>query len=412
MMGNTKSVRGNKTKKTKFIIHTIFLLIFLLIITLTYFFNRTFKSKINSLLGKLAGTVGEYFTSSAGELENKDKEAYLANYYISLEPAMAADKLYIIKKNDGKLYSEIIKLMNSTSSSKTEEIIKLVRSIENNSGSLSSIYNAVQNEKEGLMSYEASRLESQDLLVTISEIKERIEKDETFKEALPSIIINMSDDRITDILYYIEDSIEDKILYSLEDNKRLEIENKLLAKRTEKTKLKDLASLYEMKSVEAAAEEIGNTEQYDMDELGIIYTNLSVLKSAEILSKLDDDSFIEELYAAIRKEEELNGVKESITNHISKSMQFITEYNKKIDDLVTVYGKMNANKAAKIVEKMMANSDTVTALEIDSEPVFEISDSSIIIDVLSRMRNKTLSSIMNYIDTDKASTLTQMLVEP
>ena len=147
MMGNTKSVRGNKTKKTKFIIHTIFLLIFLLIITLTYFFNRTFKSKINSLLGKLPGTVGEYFTSSAGELENKDKEAYLANYYISLELAMAADKLYIIKKNDGKLYSEIIKLMNSTSSSKTEEIIKLVRSIENNSGSLSSIYNAVQNEK-------------------------------------------------------------------------------------------------------------------------------------------------------------------------------------------------------------------------------------------------------------------------
>ncbi len=54
---------------------------------------------------------------------------------------------------------------------------------------------------------------------------------------------------------------------------------------------------------------------------------------------MDDDGFIEELYTAIRKEEQLNGEEASITNDISKSMQFITEYNKKIDDLVRVYGK-------------------------------------------------------------------------
>ena len=84
-----------------------------------------------------------------------------------------------------------------------------------------------------------------------------------------------------------------------------------------------------------------------MEELGIIYKNFSILKSAEILSKIEEDSFVEELFGAIRKEEELNGEEESITNEISKSIQFITEYNKKIDDLVTVYNKMSPDKARK-----------------------------------------------------------------
>ncbi|HHV38139.1 MAG TPA: hypothetical protein GXX70_01445 [Tepidimicrobium sp.] len=302
--------------------------------------------------------------------------------------------------------------MNSISPSKTEEIIMLVREIENNSSSLSSIYTAIKGKEEGATSHEANRLEGQDLLITINEIEMRMERDRAFKEILPTIVASMNSNRLADILYYIDDSVGDKMLHSLEEAKRTEVENLLLEKRAENSRLTDLADLYEMKPVETAVDEIGSTQQYTIEELGVIYANLSVLKSAEILSQLEDDSFIEDLYASIRLEEELNRVEDSVTNHISKAMQFMTEYNKKLDSLVTVYGNMNPSKAAEIVENMMDNEDTVTALEIDSEPVFEISDSSIIVDVLSRMKNKTLSNIMNYMDTDKASSLTQMLVEP
>ena len=407
-MDNVENVKKGKPSRLKLIL----IIVPVLIVTIVYFNNKTFKNKVNNLLGGLPGTVGEHFSSSPAESDDNDKKTYLANHYISLEPAIAADKLYIIKKEDDKLYSEIIRLMNSNSTSKTEEIIKLVRNIESKKGSLSSIYDEVQEGKENLLTAEINRLENQDLLTTINEIEKRIETDEVFEESLPNIITMISQERAADILYYIDETIEDKVLYSLGDNKRADIEGKLLSKKVEQAKLADLASLYEVKPVEVAVEEIGNIEEYTIEELGLIYKNLSVLKSAEILSKLDDDGFIEELYTAIRKEEQLNGEEASITNDISKSMQFITEYNKKIDDLVRVYGKMNPDKAAKIVEKMMTNNNTITALEIDSEPVFEISDASIIIDVLSRMGNKTLSSIMNYISTDKASTLTQMLVRP
>lgn len=405
-------IDSTRAGRIKIILSIVFIIIFLSTMLLLYFFNRPFKAKMNLLLSRLPGPVGQFFESSFDKIEDKDKKNYLANHYISLDTPVAADKLYIIKRNNGKLYSEIIRIMNSISPSKTEEIIMLVRDIENNSGSLSAIYAAIKGKEEGTMSHEAAKLEGQDLLIAINEIEMRMERDKAFKEILPSIVASMNSNRLADILYYIDDSVEDKMLYSLEEAKRTEVENLLLAKRAEHSRLIDLADLYEMKPTEMAIDEIGNTQQYTIEELGIIYANLSVLKSAEILSHLEDDSFIEDLYASIRIEEELNRVEDSVTNHISKAMQFMTEYNKKLDDLVTIYGNMNASKAAEIVERMMDNDDTVTALEIDSEPVFEISDSSIIVDVLSRMKNKTLSNIMNYMDTDKASSLTQMLVEP
>ena len=356
--------------------------------------------------------MGAYFSSSPIGPGDEGKKQDLADYYISLEPSSAADKLYIMKKEDGKLYSEIIKLMNSKSSSKTEEIIKLVRNLELKKDLLTSIHDEIQNEKENFIVDEVARLENQELSTTINEIEDRMENDEGFKENLPMIINMMKEENVTNILYYIDEGVKNEILNTLDEKKRGNIESKLLAKKTEQNRLEDLASLYEVKPVEVALDEIGNTKDFTIEELGVIYKNLSVLKTAEILSKIDDDNFIEELFKSIRKEEELNGEKTSITTDISKSIQFITEYNKKIDDLVIVYEKMGADKAAKIVENMMGNNKTVTALEINSEPVFEISDATIITDVLSRMRNKTLSNIMNYMSTDKATTLTQMLARP
>ena len=314
----------------------------------------------------------------------------LAYYYMGLESAVVADKLYIIKKDDEKLYSEIIKIMNSISSSKTEEIIKMVRNLELRKDLLYSIYDEIQREKESFLMNEVSRLENQDLLITINEIKRRIGTDNEFIENLPTIINTMDDEKIVDILYYLDGNNRSQIQLALNDNKRPSIANKLLVKEEEKAKLENLAGLYEAKPVEIAVEEIGNLENYTIEELGIIYQNLSVLKSAEILSNVHEDEFIQELFNSIRREEQLNGVEESITDDIGKSIQFITEYNKKVDDLVSFYEKMAPNKVAKIVEKMMMNDDTVTDLKIESEPTFEISDASIITDVLSRMGNKLI----------------------
>ena len=105
-------------------------------------------------------------------------------------------------------------------------------------------------------------------------------------------------------------------------------------------------------------------------------------------------------------------VENSKTIDISEAIQFVSEYNRKIDELVIVYEKMSPDAIAKIVENMMDNTKTVTSLEIDSTSIYEISDSTIILDVLSRMKKPTVSKIINNMSTKKATQLTQLLAKP
>mgnify|MGYP000863228297 FL=1 len=404
--------QNNKRGKRKWVIILTAIVLPILILSLLYFNNMSFKLRVNNLLSRVPGGIGDRFKTLPTDFDSQEKKAFLADYYLSLEPADAADKLYIIKKDDEQLYSEIIRLMNSNSSSKTGEIITLVRSLESRKDLLSSIYDEVQAEKEKQFQGEVSRLESQDLTLTIHEIENRYEKEADFKERLPQILSQMNEDRVVNILFYIEDGLRGEILNKLDRDLKARLDNKLVSKNMERNNLISLASFYEAKPSDELLDEIGNSEKFSFEELGIIYKNLSILKSAEVLSQIEDDGFKEQLFTAIRREEELTGEESSVINDISRAVQFMTEYNSKIDDLVSTYNRMSPDRVARIVEKMMENEDTVTSLEINSEPLYEISDATIIVDVLSRMNNKTLSNIMDNMETDNASKLTQMLARP
>lgn len=302
--------------------------------------------------------------------------------------------------------------MNGMSPSKTSEILKLVRSIELRKDLLFSIYDEIQEEKQNQLKDEISRLEKNDILVSVNEIGKRVAEESGYLEKLPSIINFMNEDKASSILYYLDENIVDTVLSKLEDEKKSKLQNGMLIKEIEDEKWRDLASLYEAKPLDTAIEEIGNEKIYSMDKLGSIYMNLSVKKAAEILSNVEDDNFTEELFTAIRREEQLKKVENSKTIDISEAIQFVSEYNRKIDELVIVYEKMSPDAIAKIVENMMDNTKTVTSLEIDSTSIYEISDSTIILDVLSRMKKPTVSKIINNMSTKKATQLTQLLAKP
>ncbi|OZV12904.1 hypothetical protein CIW83_06740 [Tissierella sp. P1] len=137
-----------------------------------------------------------------------------------------------------------------------------------------------------------------------------------------------------------------------------------------------------------------------------------MLKSAELLSNIKDEKFIEDLFASIMREEKLTNSDTNITGDISKAMEFLNEYGNKVKDLVAIYEKMSPDKVAKIVEQMIKNNDTITSFELSSEEVYELSDSSIIIDVLSQMKNQTLSKVLDFMEPDKASQITRLLAKP
>ena len=112
------------------------------------------------------------------------------------------------------------------------------------------------------------------------------------------------------------------------------------------------------------------------------------------------------------REEELTKSDTSITGDISRAMEFLNEYGNKVKDLVAIYEKMSPDKVAKIVEQMIKNTSTITSIELNSEEIYELSDSIIIIDVLSKMKNQTLSKVLDFMEPDKASQVTRLLAKP
>lgn len=406
----TANVQNNKKRKTSKILIIVFVSLIAIpiaIIILVYNSNKNFKNSVNKLLWNMPGSIGEHFRNYPTEIEKSEKINYLSNYYISLDSNIAADKMYIIKKDDEELYTEIVRGMNSISVPKTEEIVIKVRNMELRKDLLFSIYDDAQKEEKESFLSEVTRFEKQDILTSLLEIEKRFSDREFLK-----IIDEVKVDKLGEVLYYVDADIRNYILDTFKPNKKMLIEGTIYEKTNEVKTLIDIAKVYETKPIDASVTAIGNTNNYSLNKLGIIYRNLSVLKSAELLSNIKDEKFIEELFAAIMREEELTKSDTSITGDISRAMEFLNEYGNKVKDLVAIYEKMSPDKVAKIVEQMIKNTSTITSIELNSEEIYELSDSIIIIDVLSKMKNQTLSKVLDFMEPDKASQVTRLLAKP
>ena len=399
--------KGNKKLKTIIIVILTLIVVPLTIMSLIYNNNKNFENRINTMLTRMPGVLGEHFKNYPTESEKNEKINYLASHYIKLDPSISADKIYIIKKDDEKLYFDLIRSMNSISTSKTEDIVLKIRNLELRKDLLFSAYDEAQEDERAQLLSEVSRLEKQDILTTVLEIEKRFSDRDFLK-----ILNEMKNDKIGEILYYTDFDIRGYIVDTFDNSKRTTIEGILYEKTNEENMLTDLAKLYETKPVETAIGAIGDTETYSIEKLGTIYKNLSVLKSAELLSNIKDEKFIEELFTAIMREEELTKSNTNITRDISQSMEFLNEYQTKIKDLVVIYEKMSPANVAKIVERMMDNTETITSFELSTEKFYELSDSVIIVDVLSKMKNPTLSKVFDFMEADKASKITQLLAKP
>ena len=355
----------------------------------------------------MPGSVGEHFRNYPTEVEKSEKIDYLSSYFINLDANTAADKMYIIKKDDEKLYIDILRGMNSISIPKTEEIVLKIRNMELRKDLLFSLYDDAQKEEKERFLSEVSRVEKQDIMTSLLETEKRFSDREFLK-----ILAEIKTDKLGEVLYYIDSDIRNYILDTFKEDKKMLVEAIIYEKTNEVNTLIDIAKVYETKPIDVAIDAIGNTNNYSLYKLGIIYKNLSVLKSAELLSNIKDEKFIEDLFASIMREEKLTNSDTNITGDISKAMEFLNEYGNKVKDLVAIYEKMSPDKVAKIVEQMIKNNDTITSFELSSEEVYELSDSSIIIDVLSQMKNQTLSKVLDFMEPDKASQITRLLAKP
>lgn len=297
--------------------------------------------------------------------------------------------------------------MNSISFTKTEEIINRIRNMELRKDLLFSVYEEVLKEEEEKFLSEVTRIENQDIILSIREIENNY-SDRDFLRVLEEVNI----DTLGEILYYVDSDLQDYILSSFNHSKKNAILSVINRKTKEIIDLEEIAKVYETKPIDVAIDILGNTDTYSMDELAIIFSNLSVLKSSEILSNVEDENFIQDLFSSIIRYEGLRNSELNITQNISKGIEFFNEYSEKINDLVMIYDKMSPERVAIIVESMIGNTNPIASLELEEENILEISDRDIIIDVLSKLRKQNQSRILDYMEPETASLLTRLLASP
>ncbi|QIB26193.1 hypothetical protein [Caloranaerobacter azorensis] len=302
--------------------------------------------------------------------------------------------------------------MNNKYPNKTVDIIKLVRERELRKDLLFSLYDEIQKEKQDSIKKEAERLQKMDNYLVLKEIKEKINGDTDEQDKIADVINNMDDKKVVEILYYLSDEEKNLILskISLIDKDKMYIlKSYLLEKEMKYEEFKDLAKIYAGKNSYDAFKILGNTERYSISDLAKIYINLPLEKAADILKYSRDKEFVDELFYNIRREELLTGSKENITVKLSQIIDYIKEYEEKLNDLVLVYEKMDPRDVANIIEKLIINDKELTALKIDSINYYTVSDSKLAIDILRRLKKTTVSEILKNLNDRKATEITRKL---
>ncbi|KGG80754.1 hypothetical protein Y919_04370 [Caloranaerobacter azorensis H53214] len=407
-----------KEKKSSNKIISIIIIIFLVltipigVLATIYYKVDSFRMLVNNHLKDAPGFVGEYFNSYPTEEEIEAKKTFLIEYFNEIDINNAADKLYIIKKDDNKLYNDIIRLMNNKYPNKTVDIIKLVRERELRKDLLFSLYDEIQKEKQDSIKKEAERLQKMDNYLVLKEIKEKINGDTDEQDKIADVINNMDDKKVVEILYYLSDEEKNLILSKIsliDKDKMYLLKSYLLEKEMKYEEFKDLAKIYAGKNSYDAFKILGNTERYSMSDLAKIYINLPLEKAADILKYSRDKEFVDELFYNIRREELLTGSKENITVKLSQIIDYIKEYEEKLNDLVLVYEKMDPRDVANIIEKLIINDKELTALKIDSINYYTVSDSKLAIDILRRLKKTTVSEILKNLNDRKATEITRKL---
>ncbi|WP_427338636.1 hypothetical protein [Caloranaerobacter sp. DY30410] len=403
--------RGNKIVSIVVIIF-LTLTIPIGVLATIYYKVDSFRTLVNNQLKDAPGFVGEYFSRYPTEEEIEAKKMFLIEYLNKIDINSAADKLYIIKKDDNKLYNEIIRLMNSKYPSKTVDMIKLIREMELRKDLLFSLYDEIQKEEQDNIKKEAERLQKMDSYLALKEIKEKINSSTNEQDKVAYIINNMDDKKVVEILYYLSDDEKKLILSklsSIDKDKMYILKSYLLEREMKYEEFRNLAKIYAGKNSYEAYKILGNTEKYSIGDLAKIYMNLPLKKAADILKYSEDKDFIEELFYNIRHEELLTGSKENITVKLSQIIDYIKEYEEKLNDLVLIYEKMDAKDVANIIEKLIVNDKKLTALEIDSISYYTVSDSKLAIDILRRLKKTTVSEVLKNLNDRKAAEITRKL---
>ncbi|HHY90641.1 MAG TPA: hypothetical protein GX503_03165 [Clostridiales bacterium] len=410
-----KEVQTLGKGKLLLIILAVFIVVPLTMLSLLYFTNENFQFITNRSLSKVPGVIGDYFSKFPTKEEREAQKKEVAQYLIGLDIESASDKLMLIQKEDGKLYSDLLKIMMQMDAAKTEQILERIREASIKKDVLLSTLEQIRKDQMENLEEKAKHYESLPLPDAVVEIQNQLMGGGTSYKDMARIIESMNEQIAAKILKNLDGELAVNLLSKFESaEKSREIEEMMQKLRSEEQKLVNIAQVYNEKKPEELVKEIGNTKKYKLAELSAIYRNMRVSQAAQVLAQVEDNDFISELFDQMKLDERLANGESRITDDLARAVKVYQDYNKKVNELVKIYSQMDAKQVGQVIATLFNSSNAVQRYTLNSGETVVITDQDLSIDILERLQPKKAGEILDTLEVQLASQISKRftLVSP
>ena len=380
--------------------------------TILYFTNSGVKTNIDAL----AKRVGIFQPKSESELQVDTRIKELSSYYLSLDIPRAADKLYALKQEDKKLYEELFSYMigeNSLKASKIRDEIKLKEAKED---TLQREYEAMQTAINAQRSTDSKHYASLGVRGAINAIEESLTYNMDFT-TMAKTLETMQPNFVAKLLHYMNPTYSTELELSLSKEfydtvkKEKEKYDEFLRKNT------SMSQVYNKMDAVLAAAKLEEPTEFNLDDLGLIFSKMDYFKAAEILNKFSDDKYVSQVLESIKNYEDLESTFEgSLSTVISDSLRVLEEYERDTTNLRKAYEKMQPADLADIVDTMTNQNPSYKEYVIDDVRKFRITEQDMLVQVLKQAKptvvSNLLSELKNTDRTQKAALLSRELGIP
>ncbi len=380
--------------------------------TILYFTNSGVKTNIDAL----AKRVGLFQPKAESELQVDTRIKELSSYYLSLDIPRAADKLYALKQEDKKLYEELFSYMIGENSLKASKIRDEIKLKEAKADTLQREYESMQTEISAQRSADSTHYTSLGVRGAINAIEESLTYNMDFT-TMAKTLESMQPNFVAKLLHYMNPTYSTELELSLSKEfydtvkKEKEKYDEFLRKNT------SMAQVYNKMDKVLAAAKLEESTEFNLDDLGLIFSKMDYFKAAEILNKFSDDAYVSQVLESIKNYEDLESTFEgSLSTVISDSLRVLEEYERDTTNLRKAYEKMQPADLADIVDTMTNQNPSYKEYVIDDVRKFRITEQDMLVEVLKQAKptvvSNLLSELKNTDRTQKAALLSRELGIP
>ncbi|MCH4888722.1 hypothetical protein EZV73_14100 [Acidaminobacter sp. JC074] len=394
----------------------VILLIFMIIIPALgiagfYFMNETFQYRMNAALTDFP-LVGSYFDSLPTRAEKNEQIKSIAEHFLDISADSAVDKLIIISTDDKTMYDDIVKVMYQIDPNSTKIILEDIRSKQLKGDAVSAVLDEITEERNQELAAIATELQSMPFSSLRGELYKILNDGLNGYSRLARIFEQMDVVKAYEMLSLLDDVDETAVLDAMAMASRSEIlleKNKDMANTQ---KIISLSEIYASKDADELVELLGNTSTYSVEELAIIYKEIGVVKTGEILAISNDDALVSDVITQMKNNEVLSVGEDLITKDILKTLKIYKDFDDNIKELTNVYKTMQPTQVSQVLSKMLTDGALPTVHVLDGGDVITISEEDLAYKILAQFDDKVKAEIIGNFNNTLATEVAKKLTVP